>query len=136
MSVVAFVRQHVRRVIAFGITSLAGLAIDFLAFAFLLASGVSVVSASRLSSALAVTFVYFASVRRTFVYEGRFVFGLFAVYAAYQALGIFLAAAGVAGLVNFGVAPLLAKMLILPLTFPANYLAMSLITSRRAERRT
>ena len=129
------VRQHALRLIAFGATSGIGLAIDVLLFVVLLRLGLSPAAASRLSSAAAVSFVYFASVRRIFVYEGHFVIGLFALYFAYQTLGILLAAPAVGALSAAGVAPLVAKLLILPLTFPANYLALSLITARKEARR-
>jgi putative flippase GtrA len=132
---VVSVRQHALRVIAFGATSGVGLAIDVILFVMLLRFGLSPSAASRLSSAAAVTFVYFASVRRIFEYEGRFAIGLFALYSAYQTLGVLLAAAGVGALSAAGLAPLSAKLLILPLTFPANYLAMSFITARKEARR-
>ena len=129
------VRRHALRLIAFGATSGVGLAIDVLLFVVLLRAGLSPAAASRLSSAAAVSFVYFASVRRIFVYEGHFVIGLFAVYFAYQTLGVLLAAAGVGALSAGGLPPLAAKLIILPLTFPANYLALSLITARKEARR-
>ena len=128
------VRQHALRLIAFGGTSGIGLAIDVLLFVQLLRLDLSPAAASRCSSAAAVTFVYFASVRRIFVYEGRFVIGLFALYFAYQTVGVLLAAAGVGALAATGLAPLVAKLIILPLTFPANYLAFSFITARREGR--
>lgn len=124
-------KHHVRRLIVFGRTSAVGLAIDLLTFALLMQLGLMPGWASRLSSTAAVTFVYFASVRRTFSYQGKFIFGLFGIYVAYQAVGIWLAAAGVVLLVKIGVPPLLAKLIILPLTFPANYVAMSLMTANR-----
>ncbi len=54
-------------------------AIDVFLFVMLLRCGLSSSAASRLSSLAAVSFVYFASARRIFVYDGRFVIGLFAL---------------------------------------------------------
>ncbi len=76
------------------------------------------------------TFVYFASVRRIFSYGGRFLFGLFLAYLAYQAVGVTAASLAVAALSAELVSPAISKLLILPITFSANYLFMSLLTRR------
>ena len=127
-------RAHLERLALFAAASGAGLAIDFLLFLALLAGGATPGYANLLSGTAAVSFVYFASVRRIFSYQGRFLLGLFAGYLAYQAAGVSLASWAVASLVAFQVPPLLAKLLILPVTFPANYAFMSLLTQRRGAR--
>ena len=122
---------HLHRVLGFAAVSGAGLAIDLSLFMALISSGAPAGAASMVSGSAAVTFVYFASVRRIFSYEGRFLFALFAAYLAWQAAGVSAASWAVAALVANHVAPFLAKLLILPVTFPANYLFMALLTGRR-----
>lgn len=126
--------SHVRRLALFAAASGAGLAIDFLLFLALLAGGMAAGYANLLSGTAAVSFVYFASARRIFSYRGRFLLGLFIAYLAYQAAGVGLASWAVASLVALQVPPLLAKLMILPVTFPANYAFMSLLTGRRGAR--
>lgn len=120
----------VERILLFAAASGSGLAIDFLLFVALAASGLAPGWANLVSGTAAVSFVYFASVRRIFRYGGRFLVGLFAAYLLYQAMGVALASWAVAMLAAIGWAPLLAKLAILPVTFPANYLFMSALTAR------
>jgi hypothetical protein len=127
-------RVQLGRVALFAAASGAGLAIDFLLFLALLTGGATPGYANLLSGTAAVSFVYFASVRRIFSYRGRFLLGLFAAYLAYQAAGVRLASWAVAALAMLQVPPLLAKLIILPVTFPANYLFMSLLAARREAR--
>lgn len=93
----------------------------------LLVVGALPFSANLISATCAVSFVYFASVRRIFRYRGRFLFGLFLAYVGYQAIAVAAASLGVAWLAAY-VAPPLAKILILPLTFGANYAFMAMLT--------
>jgi putative flippase GtrA len=123
-------RGHVGRLALFAAASAVGLGLDFLLFLAFVAGGATPGIANALSSGAAVTFVYFASVRRIFRYRGRFLLGLFGAYLAYQAVGVGLGSWAVAALAAYW-PPLLAKLMILPVTFPANYLFMSLLTSRR-----
>jgi putative flippase GtrA len=125
------IAPHLHRAIGFAAVSGAGLAIDLSLFMILIRCGAPAGAASFVSGSAAVTFVYFASVRRIFSYQGRFLFTLFAAYLAYQAAGVGAASWAVSALVANHVAPVLAKLLILPVTFPANYLFMSLLTGRR-----
>lgn len=125
---------HVGRLARFAAASGAGLAIDFLLFLALLAGGATPGYANLLSGTAAVSFVYFISVRRIFSYRGSFLLGFFIAYLAYQAAGVGLASWAVASLVELQVQPLLAKLMILPVTFPANYAFMSLLTGRRGAR--
>lgn len=127
-------RAHLGRLALFAAASGAGLAIDFLLFLMLVAGGTTAGYANLLSGTAAVSFVYFTSVRRIFSYRGRFLLGLFAAYLAYQAAGVSLASWAVASLAASQVPPLLAKLMILPVTFPANYGFMSLLTARREAR--
>jgi putative flippase GtrA len=127
-------RAHLGRLALFAAASGAGLAIDFLLFLAFIVGGTTPGYANLASGTAAVSFVYFASVRRIFSYRGGFLLGLFAAYLAYQAAGVSLASWAVAALAALQVPPLLAKLMILPITFPANYVFMSLLTARREAR--
>lgn len=121
------------RVVGFALVSGAGLAIDFgLFLALVELFGVRPGAANVLSAATAVTFVYFVSVRRLFNYQGRFLLSLFALYVAYQFIAVAAASWAIDWLAANFVAPAIAKSLILPATFTANYLFMSFITRSRA----
>lgn len=125
--------MHVRelhRVWKFAVVSGTGLGLDFAVFLALIWLGVSPFTANGVSGTCAVTFVYFASVRRIFSYGGRFLFGLFLAYLTYQAIGVTAASLAVAFLSANSVSPPVSKLLILPVTFSANYLFMSLLTRR------
>lgn len=107
-----------------------GLALDFAVFLTLIWIGLSPFPANAMSGTSAVTFVYFASVRRIFSYAGRFLVGLFLAYLLYQALGVTAASLAVAFLSANFAPPAVSKLIILPVTFTANYLFMSLLTRR------
>lgn len=117
----------------FAIVSGAGLGVDFAVFLALVGAGMSAFAANAFSGTCAVTFVYFASVRRIFSYGGRFLLSLLVVYLAYQAVGVTAASLAVAFLAAKLVAPVVAKLLILPVTFSCNYLFMSVLTRRGRE---
>src|SRR5437764_11530898 len=91
----AAVRWHAVRVFRFGIVSGVGLAIDLALFLTLIHAHASVFAANVLSSATALTFVYCASVRRVFRYEGRFIAPLFGVYVLYHLCGTLLVSLGI-----------------------------------------
>ncbi len=119
--------QRLRQILKFAFVSGIGLGIDFVIFLLLMVAGASPFTANLVSGACAVTFVYFASVRRIFSYAGRFLIGLFCAYLAYQAAGVTAASLAVEYL-SAWTSPVLAKLLILPVTFGANYLFMLLLT--------
>lgn len=119
-----------QKMIRFAVVSGTGLALDFVVFLSLIWFGVGSFTANAISGTCAVTFVYFASVRRIFSYGGRFLFGLFLAYLAYQAVGVTAASLAVAALSANLFPPPISKLLILPVTFSANYLFMSLLTRR------
>lgn len=121
-------------VLKFAVVSGIGLGIDFLVFLLLIALDLSPFSANAISGTCAVTFVYFASVRRIFSYQGHFLVGLFLAYLLYQAVGVTAASYAVSFLSQSLMPPVLAKIAILPVTFSANYLFMSLLTRRGRER--
>lgn len=113
----------------FAVVSGTGLTLDFILFLGLCSLGLRPFSANAIASATGVTFVYFASVRRVFRYEGRFLTVMFATYALYQALGTVLVSWVVSTLIMHGLHPVMVKVGILPATFCANYLFMRWLTS-------
>lgn len=119
-------------VLRFALVSGVGLALDFGVFLALTESGVRPGIANLISATLAVTFVYFVSAKRVFAYEGRFLLPLFLLYLGYQAIAVSAASWAVDAIALTGVLPLIAKLLILPVTFTANYLFMAYITRKRA----
>lgn len=119
------------RIIGFALVSAIGLLLDFATFSALIGLRVPIFTANMCAGAFAVTFVYFASVRRVFAYEGRFLFGLLAIYILYQICGVSLASMAVNFLTGPHLPAIAAKVAILPLTFSANYLFMSFLTRQK-----
>jgi putative flippase GtrA len=124
-------RQHAGRALRFGIISGIGLAIDLSLFVTLIHFQLGAFAANALSSATALTFVYCASVRRVFRYDGRFIVPMFAAYALYHLCGTLAVSSAIGGLVQLGATPILAKVGILPVTFTANFVFMSWLTRQR-----
>ena len=133
---IAWAKPHAKKVLQFGAVSGTGLALDFCLFVALLSLRLPAFGANAMSSFAAVTFVYFASVRRIFRYGGQFHAAMFASYAAYQLCGIAAGSWAVQSLILLGWPGPVAKLAIVPVTFTANYLFMSWLTSdpRRWER--
>ncbi len=120
------------RVVGFALVSGAGLGIDFVLFLVLVDQfGVRPGPANLISAAVAVSFVYFVSVRRLFDYQGRFLLPLFALYGGYQIIAVAAASWAVDWLSMNLFAPAIAKAVVVPATFSANYLVMSFITRKR-----
>ncbi len=119
------------QIVKFAIVSGVGLGLDFVIFIALVSASAEPFWANLVSGGAAVTFVYFASVRRIFSYAGRFLLPLFALYMLYQCLGVTTASWAVAAIAEHA-SPLVAKLLILPVTFSANYLFMSYLTRSAA----
>lgn len=125
-------RRLAARALAFGLVSGIGLALDYGLFLLLVESGLRAGWANLISAGVAVTFVYFVSVRRIFAYQGRFLLGLFAAYVGYQVAAVAAASWAVDWLVaSVRLAPVWAKAAILPFTFGANFLFMSWLTRTR-----
>jgi putative flippase GtrA len=125
------IRYHAARALRFGLVSGLGLALDVGLFLTLVHAGVSAFEANVVSSAAGLTFVYCASVRRIFRYDGRFIVPLFAAYVAYHVCGTLFVSWAINGVVHLGVAPAIPKVGILPATFAANYMFMSWLTAHR-----
>lgn len=116
----------------FGVISGIGWLIDFSVFSGLAWAGVPVWAANMAGASIAVLFVFFSSVRRVFRYQGSYLLGKLIAYIAYQVVAITLASLLIDALTQWmGIAPLLSKVLVTPLTFYANFQFMSFITTGR-----
>lgn len=127
----ASIPTWLKRVLAFAAVSGVGLALDFALFLTFVELGVRAGPANFISAAIAVSFVYFVSVRRLFDYRGKFLLRLFLAYLLFQLVAVATASWAVDWIVTLQISPAVAKLLILPLTFSANYLFMSWITRAR-----
>jgi hypothetical protein len=119
-----------QRVIKFAVTSGLGLTLDVGIFLGLTSLGTASGWANLVSATCGVTFVYFASIYRVFSYNGERLVTLLLLYLAYQAVAV-AAASWAVGVLALLTSPIVAKLLILPVTFTANYLFMHLITRGR-----
>src|SRR5437762_4213786 len=127
----ADIKWHAARAFRYGLVSGAGLALDISLFLILVRAGIGPFAANIVSSAAGLTFVYCASVRRIFRYDGRFIVPLFAAYVFYHVCGTLFVSWAISSVVHLGVAPAIPKIGILPATFTANYLFMSWLTVHR-----
>jgi dolichol-phosphate mannosyltransferase len=118
----------IAKVMRFAAVSGVGLGLDICVFFVLTQIGVRAGLANVVSASLAVTYVYFVATRRVFAYEGRFLLPLFAAYVAYQLVAVPAASWAIDALVVMSLTPLAAKVLILPVTFSANFLMMAFLT--------
>ncbi|MBC7497990.1 MAG: hypothetical protein H7243_12695 [Sphingomonadaceae bacterium] len=115
---------------AFALVAAAGLMLDLALFAGLISAGTPAGIAALASGTAANALVYFVSVRRIFHCRADFLVGLFGLYLCWQAASVAASAYAVERMVAAGIVPMGAKLLILPVTFPANYVVMSALTAR------
>jgi putative flippase GtrA len=134
VGVVSISLAGLQKVLGFALVSGVGLAIDVGLFLILLAVSLRAGYANMLSAAAAVTFVYFVSTRHVFAYNGRFLIHLFVVYAVYQLVAVTAASWAVDLIVRLGFSPVVAKVVILPVTFTANYVFMNFLTKTKPGR--
>jgi hypothetical protein len=124
------------RIVKFAGVSGAGLCLDYAVYSLLCGSGVDAGWANLVSAGLGVSFVFVVSARRIFESSERFLLGLFAIYAVYQVVAVSTASWTVGEATHLlDGRYLLAKTLVLPFSFTANYLFMTWLFSarRRAE---
>lgn len=119
-------------IVRFGFVSGIGWLIDFCLFVLLGWLGVPVWAANMVGATVAVLFVFFASVRHVFEYDGGYLVGKLIAYIIYQVIAISAASLLIDALTRwFDLTPVLAKILVTPLTFYANFQFMSFITTGR-----
>ena len=80
--------------------------------------------ANGIAATVAVTFVYFSSLRPIFQYEGNYLMRKLAAYWFYQLVAVTLASLAVDYLAAAGLHSIAAKVFVTPFTFLANYLFM------------
>ena len=115
--------------VRFAAVSGIGWILDFCIFTVLVDQGFAPGLANAVGAGAAVVWVFFSSVRRIFRYGGTSMRSRFLIYALYQALMIAAASLAVKSLVRVtGTDALLAKVLVTPLTFLANFFFMGWLT--------
>lgn len=120
-------------IVKFGVVSGIGWLIDFGIMATLThALGVRPLWANIAGASVAVTFVFFTSIYRVFIAEHRFLIGKFLVYCLYQVAAVSAASWLIDYLtLRLEIDPVLAKVLVTPATFYANFLFMAwLVTGK------
>lgn len=118
----------------FGVISGLGWLIDFSIFVTLGAVGVIPGIANGIAATVAVTFVYFSSLRPIFKYEGHYLVRKLVAYWFYQLFAVTLASLAVNVLATSGVYPVMAKIIVTPFTFLANYIFMRWLAEVRSTR--
>lgn len=119
-------------ILRFAIVSGLGWLIDFVIFTLLTMANIPVWMANVIGATTAVLFVFFASVRKVFQYKGHYIYGKLMSYIAYQIVAILCASFLIDFITHqFSLYPLLAKVIVTPLTFYANFQFMSYLTTGR-----
>jgi putative flippase GtrA len=117
-------------IVRFGFVSGMGWLIDFCLFSLLIWQGTPVSLANIIGASIAVLFVFFVSVRHVFEYKGGYLVGKLLAYIVYQILAILAASLAIGMLtIKLELMPIIAKIIVTPLTFYANFQFMSLITT-------
>lgn len=127
--------QHARSIVRFGGTSGLGLLLDYAIYTALHEAGLPAGVANLFSASAGVTFVYFVSLRHVFGHLGVPARGTFLRYLCWQVCAVPAASLAV-GLLESALDGrfLIAKTLVLPFSFGANYLFMHWLLSRGARR--
>lgn len=120
----------------FALVSGTGWVIDFAVFYGLARAGLPVYLANIVGASLAVVFVFFASLRPIFLYEGNRTPGKLLQYVVYQCVAIPLASMAIDALSEAGIELLWSKVLVTPLTFVCNFLFMRFLARRPEARGT
>ncbi|HEB0893496.1 MULTISPECIES: GtrA family protein [Citrobacter] len=116
----------------FAVVSGLGWLIDFSIFVLLNSLGFPVWLANIVGATAAVLFVFFASVRKIFQYNGHYILWKLLNYIVYQIIAIICASLLIDFIaLQFGMLPIIAKIIVTPLTFYANFQFMSFLTTGR-----
>lgn len=116
----------------FAVVSGLGWLIDFSIFALLNSLGFPVWLANIVGATTAVLFVFFATVRKIFQYNGHYILWKLLNYIVYQIIAIVCASLLINFIaLQFGMLPIIAKIIVTPLTFYANFQFMSFLTTGR-----
>jgi putative flippase GtrA len=124
----SFAKQS--RLFWFAAVSGTGWVIDFGAFYLLVAAGNPTGLSNVMSATVAVTFVFFTSTSSIFKSTNGFILYKFFTYLVYQAVAIVTASWAIQALSSgASLSPLMAKAIVTPLTFYANFQFMSVLTT-------
>ena len=109
------------RIVKWFYTVLGGVSIDVVLFYLLSSQGVPAFWSNLISSGLAITFVYFTSVR--FVFKNKdYAVSRYILFASYYAISISFFSYLISVLTNdFSFLPIIAKITTLPFSFIINY---------------
>ncbi len=123
-------KNHLIRIIKFGLISGFGLIIDIGLYMILINSGMFVRSSSAIGSFFAIVFVYtFSSFILTSQHNRNKI--KFFYWAAYQALSIVIFSNIVVYLFLLGMSPIESKLTTIPVSFMFNYLFINLILKNK-----
>ncbi len=117
------------KLFVYGLYTVIGLSLDIATFLSLThGAGVLPFWANIVGGALASTFVYYATVRRIFAYQGRFLMTKWLAYVGYICVALLVASALVQLIVSaWMMMPLVAKLMLVPVQFFLNYFVLGRI---------
>ncbi|WP_426345325.1 GtrA family protein [Alcaligenes sp. HNGD-HTN06] len=117
-------------IMRFGLVSGFGWLIDFVLFTTLTSIQTPVWLANIIGATTAVTFVFFASIKRIFQYDGHYLIKNLVVYLIYQVIAILLASFIIDLITSIAqIKPIYSKIIVTPFTFYANFQFMSYLTT-------
>ena len=115
-------------ILKFGVISGVGWLLDVCLFYAGTQLGLPFWLSNAVGALVAVTFVFMASVRKVFLYHGQYVWRMLGIYVTYQVVAIFIASAAIDWIAQAIHHPLLAKIMVTPVTFYCNFLFMNWLT--------
>ena len=119
-------------IVRFAVVSGLGWLIDFSIFALLNLLGLPIWLANIFGATAAVLFVFFVSVRRIFQDNGHYIIWKLFNYIVYQLIAIVCASLLIDFIaLQYEILPIVAKIIVTPLTFYANFQFMSFLTTGR-----
>jgi hypothetical protein len=122
--------RNLSRLFWFGVVSGTGWLIDFGVFYLLIVTGHASALSNALSATVAVTFVFFTSTSNIFKSTNGFILYKFLAYLIYQSMAIIGASWAIQALsVAASFSPMIAKIIVTPITFYANFQFMSVLTT-------
>ena len=118
----------------FGFTFFSGLgfAIDFGIFSILIYLNISVFISNVIAGFFAVSFVYFSSARHVFMHHNRFFLIKFIIYIIFNIFRVYALSLLIVFLTDYlELAPIIPKILVLPVSLYVNFLFMNLLMTNK-----
>jgi len=119
-------KRFIKKFLGFAFLSATGLCLDVLTYIFLLSNHISIFLSSLIGSFLAITYVFIFSGFWIFR-KKNFVFSRYILWIAYQFFNVIFFSLLVNYLYGLGLAPLIAKLVSIPLSFIINFIVASKI---------